>query len=111
MLFRTAEAATFVANLTSWKGAHVGSQDDFLPTIRTFAFEQLQIAMTNTSNQTASELDHIPTAWLLTGLVVFPFCIYQLLGFLSTVIYNLTAMRISEVCHLNRNLQHVYSPI
>jgi hypothetical protein len=54
--------------------------------------------MANTINPPVSELDHIPTVWLLTGLVVFPFLIYQLLGFLSPLIHNLTAMRISEVC-------------
>ncbi|XPS74562.1 hypothetical protein M3J09_006673 [Ascochyta lentis] len=53
--------------------------------------------MENTTGPPASELDHIPTAWLLTGLVVFPFIIYQLLGFLSPLIHNLTAMRISEI--------------
>jgi hypothetical protein len=53
--------------------------------------------MANTTGHPPSELDHIPTAWLLTGLVVFPFLIYQLLGFLSPLIHNLTAMRISEV--------------
>ncbi|KAJ4308473.1 hypothetical protein N0V94_009341, partial [Neodidymelliopsis sp. IMI 364377] len=53
--------------------------------------------MANTTDHPASELDHIPTAWLLTGLVVFPFLIYQLLGFLSPLIHNLTAMRISDI--------------
>ncbi|KZM22306.1 uncharacterized protein EKO05_0000180 [Ascochyta rabiei] len=53
--------------------------------------------MENIADRPTSELDHIPTAWLLTGLVVFPFVIYQLLGFLSPLIHNLTAMRISEI--------------
>ena len=53
--------------------------------------------MADANSPPTSELDHIPTAWLLTGLVVFPFMIYQLLGFLSSVIYKLQAMRISEV--------------
>ena len=53
--------------------------------------------MADANSPPTSELDHIPTVWLLTGLVVFPFMIYQLLGFLSSVIYKLQAMRISEV--------------
>ncbi|KAJ4334052.1 hypothetical protein N0V95_009261 [Ascochyta clinopodiicola] len=53
--------------------------------------------MESIPDRPVSELDHIPTAWLLTGLVVFPFMIYQLLGFLSPLIHNLTAMRISEI--------------
>jgi hypothetical protein len=53
--------------------------------------------MDNTTDRPSSELDHIPTAWLLTGLVVFPFLTWKLLGFLSPLIHNLTAMRISEV--------------
>jgi hypothetical protein len=53
--------------------------------------------MADEQSPPTSELDHIPTVWLLTGLVVFPFLIYQLLGFLSSVIYKLQAMRISEV--------------
>jgi hypothetical protein len=55
------------------------------------------IKMADVNSPPTSELDRIPTAWLLTGLVVFPFMIYQLLGFLSSVIYKLQAMRISEV--------------
>jgi hypothetical protein len=55
------------------------------------------IKMADANSPPTSELDRIPTAWLLTGLVVFPFMIYQLLGFLSSVIYKLQAMRISEV--------------
>ena len=54
--------------------------------------------MADSSNYQASELDRIPTVWLLTGLVDFPYLVYQLLGFLSPLIHNLTAMRISEVC-------------
>ncbi|KAG9202250.1 hypothetical protein B5807_05683 [Epicoccum nigrum] len=53
--------------------------------------------MADEQSPPTSELDHIPTVWLLTGLVVFPFLIYQLLGFLSSVIYKLQAMRISEI--------------
>ncbi|KAF3050974.1 hypothetical protein E8E11_010630 [Didymella keratinophila] len=53
--------------------------------------------MDNTTDRPSSELDHIPTAWLLTGLVVFPFLTWKLLGFLSPLIHNLTAMRISEI--------------
>ena len=56
--------------------------------------------MADTIHYPTSELDHIPTVWLLTGLVVFPFLIYQLLGLLSPLIHNLTAMRIAEVCPL-----------
>jgi hypothetical protein len=48
-------------------------------------------------SSTASELDSIHPIWLITGIVVFPFMVYQLLGFLSPLIHNLTAMRISEV--------------
>ncbi|KAJ4383394.1 hypothetical protein N0V86_001441 [Didymella sp. IMI 355093] len=53
--------------------------------------------MDNTTDPPSSELDHIPTAWLLTGLVVFPFLTWKLLGLLSPLIHNLTAMRISEI--------------
>ncbi|KAF3045066.1 hypothetical protein E8E12_007291 [Didymella heteroderae] len=53
--------------------------------------------MDSTTDRPSSELDHIPTAWLLTGLVVFPFLTWKLLGFLSPLIHNLTAMRISEI--------------
>lgn len=53
--------------------------------------------MADASAPPASELDHIPTVWLLTGLVVFPYLVYRLLGFLSPLIHNLTAMRISEI--------------
>ncbi|KAH6643732.1 hypothetical protein C7974DRAFT_4157 [Boeremia exigua] len=53
--------------------------------------------MADSSDYQASELDRIPTVWLLTGLVVFPYLVYQLLGFLSPLIHNLTAMRISEI--------------
>jgi uncharacterized protein YcbX len=48
-------------------------------------------------SSTASELDSIHPIWLITGIVVFPFMVYQLLGFLSPLIHNLTAMRISEI--------------
>jgi hypothetical protein len=46
---------------------------------------------------TESELDSIHPIWLITGVVIFPFMVYQLLGFLSPLIHNLTAMRISQV--------------
>jgi hypothetical protein len=48
-------------------------------------------------SSTTSELDSISPVWLITGVVVFPFMVYHLLGFLSPLIHNLTAMRISEV--------------
>lgn len=63
--------------------------------------------MENTSSHPPSELDRIPTVWLLTGLVVFPYLVYQLLGFLSPLIHNLTAMRISDVCLSTLHLLHV----
>ena len=87
---------------------HVGFQETSFPRLRTFACEQHQSIMENANSPPASELDRIPTVWLLTGIVVFPFLIYQLLGFLSPLIHNLTAMRISEVCPTMQQPMHPY---
>lgn len=55
------------------------------------------VNMDSTTTLSASQLHHIPTAWLLTGLLVSLFLTWKLLAFLNPPIHNLTAMRLSEV--------------